>query len=326
ASAVQALPLTLDMLEEGTSVAFFSKFGSNVNEGVLHCARGFYERIYLDDLFPKTTQVYQREHNNRFQRTSDYPYLKRLWRINPPQYLPVDLIGELRFDTVYYSSSLHPISRWPPEAHGLWEWTNVDGLVEETQVDGGLTRFKLNSQGGKVHLKAAFSWETFWKGWLLQSSRAFDPLKTAILVDPPWWLELKYAPDGLPALVEETRPIYLFLYPLPMTISELISWMGGYTYFWSFDEDGQSRIPENEWDRWGIPILIPDIRYFTEFLSWPTHIYTALRKWQITRGFDPSTADWARDLGCPELEIVGAKKSWWSWSAFAGSDISACPC
>ncbi|EEB97110.1 hypothetical protein MPER_03632 [Moniliophthora perniciosa FA553] len=104
--------------------------------------------------------------------------------------------------------------------------------------------------------------------------------------------------------------------------------MGGHTHFWSFDEDGRSRISEEEWERWGIPILTPDTWSGTTWFSWPTHVYTALRKWQIARGFDPSTADWAQELGYPEFEIIGAKKSWlsWTWSAFTGSDISACPC
>ncbi|ESK82875.1 hypothetical protein Moror_1391, partial [Moniliophthora roreri MCA 2997] len=41
--------------------------------------------------------------------------------------------------------------------------------------------------------------------------------------------------------------------------------------------------------------------------SWPTHIYTVLQDWQKARGFDPTTSDWARSRGHPELEIVGTE-------------------
>ncbi|ESK82433.1 hypothetical protein Moror_8582 [Moniliophthora roreri MCA 2997] len=319
-SALRALPSTLNMLEEGTCVAFFSKFGSNVDVGVLNCAWRFHERTYLDDLFPKMMEDYQHKGNNHSQLMTNYPYLEHLWR-NPLHHLTIDIIGGLRFDTIY-SPLLEPIARWPPEAPGPWRWSDVCGLMEKTRADGGLTRFKLVSQGGEVHLEAIFDWERFWRGWLPQASRVFDYLETTVhresfsMVDPPW-LRLQStrreyeAYDGLSGFfdlcdaIEETRPIYLFLYPPPMVISELTSWPGGHAHFWSFDEDGQSRIPEKEWERWDIPILTPSILAYSDGLvSWPSHIYTALRKWQIARGFDPSAAGWAQECGYPELEII----------------------
>uniref|UniRef100_A0A0W0EV18 Uncharacterized protein n=1 Tax=Moniliophthora roreri TaxID=221103 RepID=A0A0W0EV18_MONRR len=359
-SAVQVLPSTLDMLKEGSSITFFSQFGSDVDSGILDCARWCDTRTYLDNkLLPNTTEDRQHEDNNHPQWATDHPYLEGLWR-NPPHHLPIDIIGRLRFDTVY-SPSLEPVAKWPPEAPVLWKWWDVDGFLGETRIDGGLTRFKLIGQGGKVYLRAVFDWETFWNGWFTQSSRVFDLLKTTghqerfFVVDPPWTLTLQHtqheyeAYGGLPApsdpcdAVEESQPIYLFLYPLPMTVPELISWVDGCIHFWSFDEDGRSRIPEEEWARWGIPILTPYTDSYILLRSWPTHIYTALRNWQIARGFDPSTADWARECGYPEFEIVGAKKddrfeempkqpekSRWSWSrlwtATPESDISAFAC
>ncbi|ESK85870.1 hypothetical protein Moror_2342 [Moniliophthora roreri MCA 2997] len=329
-SVVQALPSTLDMLKEQSSITFFSQFGSTMDGRVLDSAWTSHARTYLDDLFPKTTEDHY-QNNHHPQWTTDHPYLEDLWR-NPPHHLPSNITDGLRFDTVY-SPSLDPIARWPPEVPGLWKWQGVDGLVEETRVDGGLTRFELGDQGEEVDLRAGFDWEAFSEGWLPQSARVFDLLKTTgqqksvSIVDPP-----RRKPD----------PVYLFLYPLPMTVLELISWMGGHTHFWSFDEDGRTRIPEEEWTQWGIPILAPYTASYTDLKSWPTHIYPALRNWQIARGFDPSTADWARECGYPEFEIIGAKvdqpqeaheqpeKSRWSWSrlwtAIPGSDISAFAC
>ncbi|ESK91644.1 hypothetical protein Moror_10690 [Moniliophthora roreri MCA 2997] len=324
APVIQALPSTLDMLEEGSSIAFFSKFGSSMDSGILNHAATFYANNYFDD-FLKATEDHQHEDSNHPQWTTDHSYLERLWR-NPPRHPPIDIIGGLRFDTVYLPS-LEPIARWPPESPGLWKWTDVIGLMEETRVDGGLTRFKLIDQGGEVGLRVAFNWEMLWQGWLSQSSRMFDLLKMTghqesfFVVDPPWKLELRPTQcehtihDTLPApfdlrdAVEETRPIYLFLYPPPMTVLELMPWTDGHTHFWSFDEDGQSRIPEAEWRQWGIPILTLSICGSSDgLLSWPTYVYTALRNWQIARGFDPSTADWARECGYLELEIVRRKE------------------
>ncbi|EEB89689.1 hypothetical protein MPER_12186, partial [Moniliophthora perniciosa FA553] len=328
-SVIRALPSTLYMLEEGSSITFFSKFGSIVDKTILKCAWLLCKVTHLDNFFSTTTQDHRHKDISHPQLMTCHPYLKRL---------PIDIIGGLRFDTVYLPL-LEPSARWPPEAPGLWEWDDVYGLGEETRVDGGLTRFKLDDQG-RVSLKALFASIPFWKGWLSQFSHVFDFLKTTghqenfFVVCPPQQLELRSAPreyDELLAFsdaVKETRPIYLFLYPLPMSILELISWIGRHTHFWSFDEDGRSRIPAKEWERWGIPILTLDTQYYTTLCSWPTHIYTALRKWQISRGFDPSTTDWAQECGYPKFDIIGAKESRWSWtwSAFAGSDISACPC
>ncbi|KAI3603639.1 hypothetical protein WG66_006045 [Moniliophthora roreri] len=115
-----------------------------------------------------------------------------------------------------------------------------------------------------------------------------------------------------------------------MSISELVSWMDGDFYFWSFDETGQSRMLKEECEKWGLPVLTVSTYDPVWLHSWPAHVYTALRDWQKARGFDPATSDWARQMGYPELEIVGARKvqgekkassSW--WEAIVGSGISA---
>jgi hypothetical protein len=103
-------------------------------------------------------------------------------------------------------------------------------------------------------------------------------------------------------------PIYLFLYPPPMTTSELISWSEGRTHFWSLDENGQFEMTEDELEQWDVPrlapvLLTPSIR----LRSWSSSIYTTLYDWQVACGFDPTTADFARHLDLPELEILRPK-------------------
>ncbi|EEB99914.1 hypothetical protein MPER_00278, partial [Moniliophthora perniciosa FA553] len=104
---------------------------------------------------------------------------------------------------------------------------------------------------------------------------------------------------------EDTYPTYLFLDALPMSISELISWNDEHSckYFWSFDENGQSKLSEEECKQRGLPTLSLEMLYDAQLVSWSADVYAALHDWQIVRGFDPATTDWARSQGYSELEF-----------------------
>uniref|UniRef100_A0A0W0FXJ4 Uncharacterized protein n=1 Tax=Moniliophthora roreri TaxID=221103 RepID=A0A0W0FXJ4_MONRR len=138
------------------------------------------------------------------------------------------------------------------------------------------------------------------------------------IVEPPHLtLKSTQCPRTFPTLhnaehpIEETMPtpIYLFVHSLPTTLSEIVSWLERPCYFWSFDKTGQSRLSEEECERWGLPVLVPDTGFLDRVVlcSWPTHIYTTLQDWQKATGFDPTTSDWARSRGYPEWEIVGTE-------------------
>ncbi|KAI3619467.1 hypothetical protein WG66_012811 [Moniliophthora roreri] len=339
-----AVPTTVDMLKDDTCVRFFLNFGSSVDDSVLECACLTNGYTYLGNLFLATAEGHQSKDSDHPNCSSmTYPYLRDLWR-----HLPVNVIGGLQFDAVY-SPSMDVIAKWPAGAGSLWVWWEYGrkGLVEETVLDSELTRFKLDlTRGGEVHLQSVYEWRKFRKGWLSQSSRVFNTVDVTggkenfFVVDPPF-LEIRSTrhPTASRTLRNRKRPvrktsptrIYLFLHPLPMTVSGLVSWIEGRPYFWSFDETGQSRMSEEECDGWGLPMLMLSTRYNARLRSWPTYVYTGLRDWQKARGFDPATSDWARELGYPEWEIVGTRKvqeeekkagsSW--WEAFARSGISA---
>ncbi|KAI3604765.1 hypothetical protein WG66_008136 [Moniliophthora roreri] len=314
------VPSTIDMLKDDACFRFFSNLGSHVNDSVLECASRIYESTFLDDLFPRMAEDHQSDHP---YWSSAMPwYLRDLWR-NPPNHLPINVIGELRFDTVY-SPSLEAVAR-PREARSLWWWWKMHGLVGETELDGGLTRFELDPVQGKgVDLEAGYDLWRFREQWLSQSLQVFDALDVTegkekfFMVEPPYLtLRSTQHPRAFSTLrnaehpVEETplKPVYLFVHPLPTTLSELVSWMERPRYFWSFDETGQSRLSEEECEWWGLPVLVPDTGVLdqVELYSWPTNVYTALRDWQKARGFDPTTSDWAQSRGYPELEIVGTE-------------------
>uniref|UniRef100_A0A0W0FR36 Uncharacterized protein n=1 Tax=Moniliophthora roreri TaxID=221103 RepID=A0A0W0FR36_MONRR len=333
------VPLKAEMLKDNISFQFFCKIGSSVDNSVLWCAWYSLEHTYLDDLFPGTAEDLQSKNpDDSAWNSAMYMYLHGLWQ-DPPHHIPMNIIGGLRFDTVYLPS-MEAVARWPKGAGSLWEWYEWRGLVDKTALDGGLTCFTLDlTQGENFHLL------------VIGALNVTEGEENLFVIEPPY-LEIKsilHEYDGLAASfnfcdgkppVEETppalSPIYLFIHPFPESISELVSW-SHQPYFWSFDKTGQSKMSEEECERRGVPVLTCRIGHFW-VRKWPTYIYTTLREWQEARGFDPTTSDWARSMGYPEFEIVGIGKdqeqfeevdvqeektggSW--WEAFAGSGISA---
>ncbi|KAK7029579.1 hypothetical protein VNI00_014456 [Paramarasmius palmivorus] len=91
-----------------------------------------------------------------------------------------------------------------------------------------------------------------------------------------------------------------------MSVTEIESWGENRTYFWSLDENGQSEMTEEECSQWMVPKLVTKVDFLFEpkVRTWPSYVYTAIRDWQVARGFDPTTADFARSLGHPELDIL----------------------
>ncbi|ESK87838.1 hypothetical protein Moror_15331 [Moniliophthora roreri MCA 2997] len=362
------VPTTVGMLKDDTCLRFFINFGSCFDNIVLDCAHMSGRSTYLDDLIPATAEDHQsKDFDHPNWSSATHYYLRYLWR-NRPDHLPMNVVGRFRLDAIY-SPSMEAVARWPRGVGSLWKWSEYgrEGLVEETVLDDGLTRFQLDlARGQNVHLKTYCNPWKFWRGWLLRSSLVFDAIevtegkenfctfpplfvgyitKTDLFSPPP----VVVLPPNLrirsirrltasrtlcngeyPVKKNPPTPIYLFLHPLPMSISELVSWMDGDFYFWSFDETGQSRMLKEECEKWGLPVLTVSTYDPVWLHSWPAHVYTALRDWQKARGFDPATSDWARQMGYPELEIVGARKvqgekkassSW--WEAIVGSGISA---
>ncbi|KAK1216698.1 hypothetical protein PQX77_020668 [Marasmius sp. AFHP31] len=70
-------------------------------------------------------------------------------------------------------------------------------------------------------------------------------------------------------------------------------------HYWSFDTDGHSKLSDHLCNELGLPLklrLYPHTRSYT----WPNGAYSSLRQYQLLRGFNTSTADFARSLGFDE--------------------------
>ncbi|KAF9265342.1 hypothetical protein L218DRAFT_845214, partial [Marasmius fiardii PR-910] len=77
-----------------------------------------------------------------------------------------------------------------------------------------------------------------------------------------------------------------------------------YTFSWSDDESGKTCFTDAYCQYLGLPTILRRYQLSTCVHSWPTKIYKAINKWQVARGFDPTTTDFAHYLGYPIYEII----------------------
>ncbi|KAF9257166.1 hypothetical protein L218DRAFT_843579, partial [Marasmius fiardii PR-910] len=99
---------------------------------------------------------------------------------------------------------------------------------------------------------------------------------------------------------------YLILNPIPELSDgspDINTWMSGRNlYYWSSDSDGESVMPENQCVSLGLPSFVPHVEYYT--CTWNPGIYNLICEWQKAKGFDPTTADFARSLGYPVMDVI----------------------
>ncbi|KAJ8094967.1 hypothetical protein PM082_010183 [Marasmius tenuissimus] len=172
-----------------------------------------------------------------------------------------------------------------------------DSLLDRKLLDNGLTRFTLNG-GGKVWL--AWNWDAY-RAWMSQALSIFhargisleDDLSVYNLVHHYAWLEGDLSDSEAKHQRRSQQPIYLFVRPPPLDHPD------GDTspvHFWSFDEDGQFPLPHNVCDNLGLPFQLSfHIHYYSQ--SWSNDNYALIHQYQLSRGFDPSTPDFARHVG-----------------------------
>ncbi|KAK1226166.1 hypothetical protein PQX77_010864 [Marasmius sp. AFHP31] len=175
-------------------------------------------------------------------------------------------------------------------------WTSFcRSLSDRKLLADGMTRFTL-AGGGDVSL--GWNWDAG-RAWMAQAWSVFDArgismeedLSVYRLVFPDASLD-GYLSDS-PARQQSQQPIYLFVRPLPFDLDNVRT---SSIYFWSFDEDGQSPLSHNLCQYFGLPTTFR-IYQFSESYSWSNEAFNSLRQYQLLRGFDPSTADFARSLG-----------------------------
>ncbi|KAK7045850.1 hypothetical protein VNI00_007272 [Paramarasmius palmivorus] len=192
-------------------------------------------------------------------------------------------------------------------------------------MDGGRTRLKLDLRDNfisvdfhdkpipaiKFRLKLEHSFD---KIWLSQSSKIFNELNVIDIDKECYWLfERCYFIEIKSRSVasELGNPlceghVYLFIEPPFISLTEDKSWRTR-PHFWSHNETGDPKMSEEECAWLYLPevtVTRPNsIRHY-----WPEEVYKAIEEWQIARGFDPKTSDWAQSMGYPEMEVVGTRR------------------
>ncbi|KAK1220196.1 hypothetical protein PQX77_017058 [Marasmius sp. AFHP31] len=180
-------------------------------------------------------------------------------------------------------------------------WTSLeDTLVEWTCLENGWTRFRLDGDGW-LELRSN---EDLWRAWLWQASSVFhargvlldNDLKDFHLVYPQGCLDGNIDKSPSKCQLRQKQPIFLFVYPPPPHLRDEKT---SSLHHWSFSEDGHSQISPESCRNLGLPVDVYYRRSGCRSHSRPTDTYKLIHQYQIARGFDPTTADFAKHLGYP---------------------------
>ncbi|KAL0566066.1 hypothetical protein V5O48_015950 [Marasmius crinis-equi] len=174
-------------------------------------------------------------------------------------------------------------------------------------MESGETRFTLEGAG----------WLRIWTdrieegvAWMSQALSVFhalgvsldDNLKNFELIVPDLYLrgEVFYS--------EHTRrqqPIHLFIRRLspstPSTPSD--RYRTSALHYWSFDPTGRHPLSAETCNQLGLPTELSLWVYPPHQDHWDNESYRRIHEYQLARGFDPTTNDFARHLGYPTYSV-----------------------
>ncbi|KAJ8089533.1 hypothetical protein PM082_014789 [Marasmius tenuissimus] len=195
--------------------------------------------------------------------------------------------------TVFSTRTKTPIAA----AKNVWESCG-DGLVERTCLENGCRRFQLDGDG-TVLLR--LNWDVQ-EAWLSQAWRVFhargvlleDDREGFTLVFPHAWLDSYLDESPSKCQLRRQQPIFLFIYPPP---PDLLDGNTSSLHHWSLHEDGQPQLSPELCCDLGLPVelRVGYGNYYSHSRS--TSNYPLIHQYQLLRGFDPTTTDFARHLG-----------------------------
>ncbi|ESK92474.1 hypothetical protein Moror_4511 [Moniliophthora roreri MCA 2997] len=150
----------------------------------------------------------------------------------------------------------------------------------------------------------------FRRTWLLQAHSVLDKLQVgehweAYLTIAGFWLHLhRRFEDERPTIGSFVdTPYYLFVRPIPLPSDDPAVWSSWERskYYWSLDAYGTQEMTESHRISLGLPSFTIRMSVYHE--SWDKRTYDAIHDVQAQQGFDPKTADFARTIGLPILEV-----------------------
>ncbi|KAK1225145.1 hypothetical protein PQX77_011927 [Marasmius sp. AFHP31] len=186
-------------------------------------------------------------------------------------------------------------------------WDSFNNTLSDRKVlENGLTRFTLASNPRDILLE--WNWTTN-RAWMSQAWRVFhnrgisleDDLSIYDLVYPEATLWSRSVEPSEAQLNQQSQqPIYLFVHPPPSDLNVNRDYhITSSLHHWSFHEDGCPPLSPDTCRGLG---LSNELKYDSDFTAffWPSEEYQRIHQYQVLRGFDPSTTDFARHLGCDD--------------------------
>ncbi|KAK1217679.1 hypothetical protein PQX77_019658 [Marasmius sp. AFHP31] len=263
-------------------------------EGPRSNIRWMDEEVEAENL-PLTAEMLQEDVFLRFlaslkSEQADWAFLDAMWRNGDG-----DDEGVPEFDqpTIFSTLTATPIA----VANNVW--TSFRGFTERKALENGLTRFRLEEDGSGLEL---WSNDNAGEAWLSQSLNIFQACGISLDDDlSNYHYHVVYSHAKLEGYLDDSpprshrrrqQPIYLFIYPPPPNLPY------GKTsrlHFWSFHEDGQHRLPPELCLDFGLPIELKFLHVHN--WSWKINSYKLTHQYQLLRGFDPTTTDFAQHLG-----------------------------
>ncbi|KAF9255373.1 hypothetical protein L218DRAFT_991915 [Marasmius fiardii PR-910] len=195
-------------------------------------------------------------------------------------------------------------------------WTITERCFESPVIMAdGRTRFTLTDQNVSEFSLHSLQYLNI-SAWLSQASSVFHSLGVSMdedlshykFITPRISLRGSFKHSKLRhQRYTNGSPLYLFIHSL----HDLPLFKEGSAvtiHTWSLDEDGQTFLSPDCCKYLGLPTkLWVSTPVTVHQLSWSTKAYEIIHKWQVARGFDPTTTDFASYLGFPVYNIVQAE-------------------
>ncbi|KAK1225545.1 hypothetical protein PQX77_011515 [Marasmius sp. AFHP31] len=180
-----------------------------------------------------------------------------------------------------------------------FSWEKRNGLVEQKVLENGLARFRLDGDAAWISLVS----EDTEKAWLAQALSIFHSCGISLEEDLSLY-QLVWSSVSLYGFLNNSpnkscqqrqQPIFLFVCSSPPDLCD-----GEETsslHFWSFHEGGRHPLSTEVCNNLGLPIALQIAKGSPHSNSWSTEHFKLIHQYQILRGFDPTTTNFARHLG-----------------------------
>ncbi|KAK7014817.1 hypothetical protein VNI00_019240 [Paramarasmius palmivorus] len=322
-----SVPSTVDMLEPATFIRYLSgeattrdKLDIQVVRGVVHqegfmvmsVSRGWDDKI--------VSRSYKELETCSGPGSVPPPPLKwckdsdGFWR-RTECYGAFEFLEHLRFDAAYSPITWQEIGRVCREDLPRSSWTTSYGdIFCKKELVGELTR-----SPHLVYLRFSIDLEKLWtnsdtSGMPGMSIYTTGPgvLSHAWLSQASYILDENDSGDMEPYDPASANSVpYLFIRPPPLQVKDVEDWANSQISWWSFDNNGATEIPESTCQQLGLinPILDSVGVRLVHWSKPGVKAHDIIHAWQVARGFDPKTPDFARHLGFPIIERTAPRKT-----------------